>query len=187
MQSPAINKGNLAGCTNQVGVPIETDQRGLARQAGQRCDVGAVEVEVETLGLTLSVNSLNDTDDGNCDTNNCTLREAINKANSSAGTTIINFNLPGNFPQIINLTSCIPLPVIQTPVLLNGLSQEAGATSENTTGRLEINGNGLVGNGLVVKGGTTLIGIRITNFKGVLISMSNSNGSNKLYCVKVEK
>ena len=38
------------------------------------------------VATTLTVNSLADTDDGNCDSSpNCTLREAINAANSNAG------------------------------------------------------------------------------------------------------
>jgi parallel beta-helix repeat protein len=41
--SPAIGGGNPAGCTDQNGNPLTTDQRGIARPSGARCDIGAVE------------------------------------------------------------------------------------------------------------------------------------------------
>ena len=41
--SPAINGGNPAGCTDSKGVAISTDQRGLNRSQGGRCDIGAYE------------------------------------------------------------------------------------------------------------------------------------------------
>ncbi len=40
--SPAIDRGNPAGCTDHASVPITTEQRGNARN-DLRCDVGAVE------------------------------------------------------------------------------------------------------------------------------------------------
>ncbi len=44
--SPAINAGDPAGCTDLVGDPMTTDQRGVARPQppGGRCDIGAYEV-----------------------------------------------------------------------------------------------------------------------------------------------
>jgi uncharacterized repeat protein (TIGR01451 family) len=40
--SPAINAGNPAGCTDHLGNPLTTDQRGFPRLG--RCDIGAYEV-----------------------------------------------------------------------------------------------------------------------------------------------
>jgi uncharacterized repeat protein (TIGR01451 family) len=40
--SPAINAGNPAGCTDHLGNPLLTDQRGMPRVG--RCDIGAYEV-----------------------------------------------------------------------------------------------------------------------------------------------
>jgi hypothetical protein len=42
--SPAIDAIPLADCTNIGGVPIVTDQRGVARPQGSRCDIGAYEL-----------------------------------------------------------------------------------------------------------------------------------------------
>jgi uncharacterized repeat protein (TIGR01451 family) len=41
--SPAINAGNPAGCTDQLGNPLASDQRGFPRVS--RCDIGAYEVQ----------------------------------------------------------------------------------------------------------------------------------------------
>ncbi len=43
--SPAINAGDPAACTDLVGNPLSTDQRGVARPQppGARCDIGAYE------------------------------------------------------------------------------------------------------------------------------------------------
>lgn len=44
--SPAINAGNPAGCTDFSGNPLTTDQRGVTRPQGPRCDIGAFEAAV---------------------------------------------------------------------------------------------------------------------------------------------
>jgi len=41
--SPAINAGNPSGCTDNLGNPLNTDQRGVARVG--RCDIGAYEYD----------------------------------------------------------------------------------------------------------------------------------------------
>ena len=46
--SPLIEAGDPAGCTNQLGGPLLTDQRGTTRPQGSRCDVGAVEIAMTT-------------------------------------------------------------------------------------------------------------------------------------------
>jgi CSLREA domain-containing protein len=42
--SPAIDAGNIAGCVDGDGAPINADQRGVPRPFGSGCDVGAYEV-----------------------------------------------------------------------------------------------------------------------------------------------
>jgi cysteine-rich repeat protein len=44
--SPAIDAGDPAGCTDESDVPLATDQRGEARPAGDACDIGAFEVQL---------------------------------------------------------------------------------------------------------------------------------------------
>lgn len=41
--SAAIDAGNPSGCTDKLGAPITTDQRGVPRPYGAHCDVGAFE------------------------------------------------------------------------------------------------------------------------------------------------
>jgi hypothetical protein len=48
--SVAINGGNPAGCQDIAGHPIATDQRGVPRPQGTRCDIGAFEFKLATVG-----------------------------------------------------------------------------------------------------------------------------------------
>lgn len=50
--SPAINAG---ACTDHAGATISTDQRGLARPQGSACDVGAYEVLITTITVTIDI------------------------------------------------------------------------------------------------------------------------------------
>jgi hypothetical protein len=43
--SQVINAGNPSGCVTPLGAPLTTDQRGVKRPIGARCDLGAFEVE----------------------------------------------------------------------------------------------------------------------------------------------
>lgn len=47
--SPAINGGNPSGCLGPTSTKLLTDQRGIARPQGSRCDIGAFEFRVPTL------------------------------------------------------------------------------------------------------------------------------------------
>jgi CSLREA domain-containing protein len=68
-------------------------------------------------GLTYTVNSTADTDDGVCDATNCTLREAINAANAHAGADTINFSVSGT----ITLGSASP--TISDALTIDGAGQ----------------------------------------------------------------
>jgi hypothetical protein len=56
--SPALNAGNVSGCTNHSGDALSEDQRGTDRPQGGRCDIGAYEVPAVKLdnGGVFSVN-----------------------------------------------------------------------------------------------------------------------------------
>ena len=43
--SPAFETGKPSGCTDDLGAPLTTDQRGFARPSGAHCDIGAFEVQ----------------------------------------------------------------------------------------------------------------------------------------------
>jgi CSLREA domain-containing protein len=64
------------------------------------------------------VNTNDDLDDGLCDDTHCSLREAINISNTTAGQQIITFDIPGASPHTIEL--CDTLPAITDPVLIDG-------------------------------------------------------------------
>jgi hypothetical protein len=46
--SPLIDAGDPAGCRDSLGALLPKDQRGFARTAGLRCDIGAVEISSST-------------------------------------------------------------------------------------------------------------------------------------------
>ncbi|MEZ4670967.1 MAG: CSLREA domain-containing protein [Anaerolineae bacterium] len=68
-----------------------------------------------------TVNSTSDTNDGVCDAVHCSLREAINAANSAAGSDLIQFNIPGGGPYTIRPTTA--LPDITTTMIIDGSTQ----------------------------------------------------------------
>jgi CSLREA domain-containing protein len=131
----------------------------------------------------LVVTTTADTDDGTCDSD-CTLREAINASNASAGVgDSIAFNIPGGGTQVIALSS--PLPTITDPVIIDATTNNVD-TADCTSGPLLIvldgSGAGAGANGLTItSGGAFIQGFAIENFSGNGIDISN-NGSNTLSC-----
>ena len=55
-----------------------------------------------------SVNTIDDTDDGACDASHCSLREAINAVNNNVGADVIDFNIQGTAPFIIQPNTPLP-------------------------------------------------------------------------------
>ena len=75
-----------------------------------------------------------------------TLRDAINKVNSGANTTInFNFSALGTAPYTITLTSALPTiqPAGSTPIIINGYSEPASSTGtiNSRVISVRINGN----------------------------------------------
>ena len=70
---------------------------------------------------TFTVNSTDDGDDGTCNAIHCSLREAINAANTSNGFDAIEFNIPGPGPHTIQ--PVLNLPSITDPVVIDGGGQ----------------------------------------------------------------
>jgi CSLREA domain-containing protein len=130
---------------------------------------------VQSQGISLTVNSTNDLDDGACDALHCSLREALNAANSASGYDSVVFAIPGNGPYTIQPTS--ELPAITEPVLIDGASQPG----YSGTPLIELDGvSAPVSNGLVLNaGGSTIRGLVINRFQFDGISI-NTTGSNIL-------
>lgn len=132
--------------------------------------------------------------DGTCDAvgGGCTLRAAIDVANSIPGTDTIVFNIPGDGPHTISPAS--PLPQLTESAIIDGYTQP-GAEA-NTLGALqgtdavlmiEIEGSnaGADANGIVVNGGgSTVRGLVINRFDGSGIVLADGedntfgNGNN---------
>ena len=72
--SPAIDAGS---CTDADDNPLTTDQRGVGRPQGAGCDMGAYEWVLPEMTITVDSTADDLTDNGNC-----TLREAVEAANT---------------------------------------------------------------------------------------------------------
>ncbi len=176
--SPAIDHGKSFGAT--------TDQRGLTRPydeptipnaaGGDGSDMGAFEVQANTI----LVNTATDGDDGACTAvgtgNGCTLREAINAADSTGVVSTIGFD-PTTFPSTaagaastssVTLQLASGLPALSANTLISG----PGARS------LTVRGEGTADPYTVftiASGATvTISGLTITN--GVANSNVNGGG-----------
>jgi hypothetical protein len=156
--------------------------------AGATPDRGAVPATAVTqalppTGAVLVVNETGDqgdanTGDGLCDRdagtagNQCTLRAAIQQANTIAGTDTIQFSI-GSGPQTI--TPFGAYPDITSPVLIDGTTQPGFAG----TPIVELNGTFVTGsNGLRVNvGGSTVTGLVINRFGGTGIVLLTVGGN----------
>jgi CSLREA domain-containing protein len=95
-----------------------------------------------TVAQTFVVNSVSDTDDGRCDALgtgagnlDCTLREAINAANSSPAQDTIAFNIPGGGVKTINNTSFSYNSLTDTSgVIIDGYTQPGASANTLAVG-----------------------------------------------------
>ena len=99
------------------------------------------------------------------------LEQAILDANSSAGTDMISFNIPGTGPHTIMPTS--QLPFIFGAVTIDGTTQSPGSG----TPQIVINGASQPGGSgfAVLAASTTIRGLVINGFKGTGIDLSASS------------
>jgi CSLREA domain-containing protein len=120
------------------------------------------------LVFDIVVNTTGDQDDANlgdgkCDVNppqnQCTLRAAINEANTRQGRNAIGFNIPGGGTPVIQPVN--PLPPISDAVTIDGTAQSGGAVVVDGTNA----GNGT--QGLTVNAQESAVkGLVIRNFNG---------------------
>ena len=84
----------------------------------------------------LIVNSLNDVDDGTCDGTHCSLREAIDEANTLSSDDTITFSVSGTIP----LASILPTIANNGTLTINGGSNItiSGDTDNNGVGDVPI-------------------------------------------------
>lgn len=114
-----------------------------------------------------TVNSSNDVDDGVCDGVHCSLREAIDEANTSASTDTIKFDIQpyGTFHTIQPNTE---LPYITQPVYIKGYTQEnARVARANAPARIMIalDGGGTIYSAFKISADDCVIrGLTVKNF-----------------------
>jgi CSLREA domain-containing protein len=121
-----------------------------------------------------AVNTSADHDDGACTVADCTLREAINRANSVAGTHTITFAIPGSGVHTIRPTT--DLPAVSTTAVVDATTQPgySGSPLIELDGTLDTTGNRF---GLWVTGtGSTIEGFVVNRFgsRGILVDGSNN-------------
>jgi CSLREA domain-containing protein len=143
-------------------------------------------------GATFTVTSMEDesdsnTADGLCNNGAgaCTLRAAIQQANTTAGKDTIAFNISGAGPHTIRPTS--PLPIITDPVIIDGYTQPGAQPNTNPVGhglnavmKIELDGSnaGISVDGLLITGGnSTVRGLVINRFPGTAILIANNGGN----------
>jgi CSLREA domain-containing protein len=179
--SIVIDSGDEASC-------LDRDQRGMPRPFDGNedgtavCDIGSV----ERVAIFV-VNSANDVSTSICNESHCSLREAIEAANSSYGTDLILFDIPGQGPHTIQPQS--PLPNIAGPVLIDGYSQsgaventQPGQPGGNTVLMIELDGTnaGSAASGLMlVRSFSDVRGLAINSFgqHGIRIVGPNAKGN----------
>ncbi len=165
--SPAIDAVPLASCT------LPTDQRGLGRPGGAACDAGAFEVQDPIQVGPFVVNREDDVDDGLCTFNHCSLREAIQGANSApngAAPDSIIFNLPPAGDRIIRPLTA--LPAVLDPVVIDATTQPGGPVM------LEGSLAGPSADGLTLEaGGSRLLGLTLQGFLGNGVVLRTGGGN----------
>jgi CSLREA domain-containing protein len=124
-----------------------------------------------TPSVELMVNSTNDVDDGHCDAGHCSLREAMNRANTYADAVLIRFNIYGPGTQTIQPTS--GLPELTGHVILDATTQPTylGTPVIELDGSLAGSSSGLVLHG----NDSAVFGLAINRFaqNGVLVDADN--------------
>ena len=171
VDSPAVEAGT---CTTSTSTSLTEDQRGILRPQGSTCDIGAFEVEdpLQT-GPVYSVTSIIDVTSSTCTFSNCSLRDAINAANSRPnGSTPdeIHFSFPGSGAQVITLQT--NLPAISDSLVIDGFSQPGASpntlpTGSNAVRLVTLDGSqlGACTAGLTISGsGSTVKGLNIQDF-----------------------
>ena len=134
--------------------------------------VSGMAVSPETVrAATYTVNTSDDADDGTCDVAHCSLREAINAANTNPGPDTIAFSIPGAGPHTIQPTTWLPI-LSSSSTTVDGYTQPGAAPAGSGTPallKIEIDGSAMGDTCL------RLIGTQIT-IRGLAINRCNGHG-----------
>ncbi|MGA9349284.1 MAG: CSLREA domain-containing protein [Anaerolineae bacterium] len=136
----------------------------------------------------LVVNTTSDTDDGTCNAVHCSLREAINAANTHAGLDAITFNIPTGDPRCDASGVCTIQPASLLPFLTNdgttidGYTQLGASPGGNPVLKIVLDGydNGSFSGLAVRSANNVILGLviqRFTPFTGIDISGMAARGN----------
>jgi Tol biopolymer transport system component len=139
--------------------------------------IGALFAVPNGLAAIYNVNRSDDVDHGVCfPATGCTLRDAINAANSTEGPDNITFQIGVGGSYTISTASA--LPDITDDVTIDATTQTGYAGAP----LIELNGSGVAGSGVdglrVTGGATAIFGLAIVNFGGAGIAFSGSSSGN---------
>jgi len=130
--SPAVNSGEtfIDALLSGFAPALSYDLDGKQRPVGDHFDLGAYESNVyDNAPAVITVNSANDDDDGACNSTHCSLREAINLANTQDNIAQrIAFNISGSCPRVILLDSA--LPNVTDALTIDGYAQPGSNANE---------------------------------------------------------
>jgi uncharacterized repeat protein (TIGR01451 family)/CSLREA domain-containing protein len=134
-------------------------------------------IDPKQSGTTLTVNSSVDPGvDGVCTLAECTLREAINAANTSSGSTIA-FDLPAESTTIVPTDD---LPPVTKSMVIDATSQPgfSGTPLVMLDGSKVVPGDGVLGRGFQLEGGgITVRGFAIVGWAGAGVFVADKDGS----------
>ncbi|MEM6320084.1 MAG: gliding motility-associated C-terminal domain-containing protein [Bacteroidota bacterium] len=117
---------------------------------------GGVEAQIRYL-----INTVDDVDDGTCNTEHCSLREAINAANSDGIPSILWFEINGPGIKSIQLDSMLPA-ITENRLKIDGTTL---ASNRPMKGRLVIDGNQQVQNAFTIQStDVEIYGLVVQNF-----------------------
>jgi hypothetical protein len=151
--------------------------------AGMMAALSLVPAPPARAATTLEVNSTGDfhdtiTADGFCGFGgSCSLRAAIEEANSSPGADTINFAIPGTGVKtiVVNATGLGALPDIKEQVTINGYTQTGASPNTLAVGndaalKIELDGTNVANSGLEISGSSGSV------IKGLIINRFGANG-----------
>jgi CSLREA domain-containing protein len=142
-----------AGDDSVLNAPLSLtmDQRGLPRKLGTHVDAGASEFDPPQTGTTFIVTTTDEHDDMVCGMVDCTLREAINAANTFADSNVINF-APGVHGTIVN--SLVDGLLVNHPATINGPGARTLAIDGKSAARVfNVEGDPVTISGLAITQG----------------------------------
>jgi len=165
----------------ETEVPIPPGSRITATAINRTLNRTSDFSDCEVVGETYVVNTTDDTDDGICDAEHCSLREAIDTANANPEADLILFNIPGTQPFIIQPTS--PLPQLADATVTEPTTIDATSQPGSKLGDIILDGSlldaefGDNADGLVIHAdnGGQVYGLHIRNFASDGIYIHNDN------------